>query len=223
LTDKRDFTKSVRNFLAEHKWPLIGSMWIVAFALGYVGFSNYHSLIGEPRPVLDNVYLSLQLFLVKSGNIVGPIGPALQVARFLAPAVAVYTALMAVATILQEEIKMFRSRFFNNHIVICGLGRKGSLLAKGFREKGERVIVIEQDENNSLLGQCREKGSIVMIGNDRSVHTSAGARSASQASIVGVWRRRRECRSSGKNQRACFKSQGCGPILYCPHLLPAPA
>lgn len=139
-------------------------MWIVAFALGYVGFSNYNSAIGEPRSVLDNAYLSLQLFVLESGNKVGPIGPALQVGRFLAPAVAVYTALMAAAAILQEEIKMFRSKFFNNHVVICGLGRKGSLLAKGFREKGERVIAIEQDENNSLLGQCRENGSIVMIG-----------------------------------------------------------
>lgn len=176
-------------------------MWVVAFALGYVGFNNYNWAFGQPRPVLDNLYLSLQLFGIRSGNVVGPIGPALQVARFLAPAVALYTALMAVATILQEEIKMVRSRFLSNHTVICGLGRKGSLLAKGLREEGERVIVIEQDENNSLLGQCKEEGSIVMIGNATDPSLLRRARVEKARLVLSV------CGEDGVNAEVAVKTR----------------
>ena len=146
-------------------WLLIVSMWIVTFVLGYVGFSNYHSSIGEPRPVWDNMYLSLQLFVLQSGGVPGSVGTELQVARFLAPAIAIYTALLALTLVLHEQIILFRSKFFKDHIVICGLGRKGMLLANRFREQGERVVVVEQDDNNEFIGECKQHGSIALIGN----------------------------------------------------------
>lgn len=150
---------------SEYRWLLIGSMWIVAFVLGYVGFSNYHSAIGEPRSVWDNMYFSLQLFVLQSGGVSGPVGPELHVARFLAPTIAIYTALMALTLVLHEQIILFRSKFFKDHIVICGLGRKGMLLSNRFREEGERVVVIEQDDNNGMISECKEHGSIILIGN----------------------------------------------------------
>jgi len=157
--------KKLRRWLGDHKWLLVGALGVVASALGYVGFSKYFLAIGEPRSSWNALYLSLQLFVLESGSVSGPVTWELQVARFLAPAVTAYTAIQALATVFHEQLKMFRLRFFRNHIVICGLGRNGLLLAKGFCEKGERVVVIEQDGNNGMLRPCREYGAITLIGN----------------------------------------------------------
>jgi len=49
--------------------------------------------------------------------------------------------------------------------VICGLGRKGLLLSQQFRKRGERVVVIDQNGQNPLIGQCSEYGTTCIIGN----------------------------------------------------------
>jgi hypothetical protein len=162
---KLSFWKKLKRWLGAHKWLLMGALWVVTGALGYLGFSRYLLAIGEPRSFWNVSYLTLQLFVLESGSVSGPVTWQLQVARFLAPAVTAYTAIQALATVFHEQLKMFRLRFLKDHIVICGLGRKGLLLSGGFRERGEQVVVIEQDEDNGLLGQCREQGTIILIGN----------------------------------------------------------
>jgi hypothetical protein len=140
-------------------------MWMLVISLGYVGFTRYFNAIGETHSVGDILYRTLQLFALESGTVSEPVGWELQAARFLAPAMAVYTAIQAVASIFWTQIQLFRVRFIRNHIVICGLGRKGYLLSRTFRNRGERVVVIEQDAGNDFLGQCRENGTMVLIGN----------------------------------------------------------
>jgi len=162
---RRALGKGLRRWLGDHKWLLIGALWVVAGALGYVGFSRHLLAIGEPSSSWDVLYLTIQLFVLQSGSVSGPVTWELQVARFLAPAMTAYTAIQALATVFHEQLKMFRLRFFRNHIVICGLGRKGWLLAKGFCEKGERVVVVERDSDNGMLRLCREHGAITLIGN----------------------------------------------------------
>jgi len=162
---KPSLWKRLKQWLNDYKWPLIGLMWVVAIVLGFIGFSKYFSAIGETHSYWDTFYLTLQLFALESGSVSGPIGWELQLARFLAPAMAVYTAIQALAIILHEQLQLFRARFLKNHIVICGLGRKGLLLSEGFHERGEQVVVIEQDEDNGMLGRCKEHGAIILIGN----------------------------------------------------------
>ena len=162
---KLSFWKKLKRWFGGYKWPLVGFMWVVAIALGYLGFSKYFTAIGETRSSWDTFYRTLQLFALESGFISGSVGWELQLARFLVPAVVAYTATQALAIIFQEQLQLFRMRFLKDHIVICGLGRKGLLLSGGFREREEQVVVIEQDEDNGLLGQCREQGAIILIGN----------------------------------------------------------
>ena len=158
-------SKKLRLWLGRYKWLLIGLMWVLVIILGYVGFSRYFNDIGETHSIGDILYRALQLFALESGAVSGPIGWELQAARFLAPAMAVYTAIQAVASIFWAQIQLFRVRFIRNHVVVCGLGRKGYLLSQAFRNQGERVVVIEQDTGNVFLGQCRENGIAVLIGN----------------------------------------------------------
>jgi voltage-gated potassium channel Kch len=162
---KLSFWKKLKRWFGDYKWPFIGFMWVVAIALGYLGFSKYFFAIGETRSSWDTFYRTLQLLILESGFVSGPVGWELQLARFLAPAMAAYTVIQALAIIFKEQLQLFRVRFLKDHIVICGLGQKGLLLSGGFREREEQVVVIEQDEDNGLLGQCREQGAIILIGN----------------------------------------------------------
>ena len=149
----------------DYQWFVVGGLWLVALVLGYVGFARHFAALGETRSPLDLFYLTLQLFVLESGSIPGPKGWELELARLLAPGVAGYTVMQALALIFSEQLQLLRVRFASDHVVICGLGRKGYLLARGFRERGARVVVIEQNEGNDLIAQCREQGAIVLIGN----------------------------------------------------------
>lgn len=164
-TTRRPLWTRIKRWFRDYKWPLIGLMWVVAIVLGYVGFSKYFLAIGETHSLLDIFYFTLQLFTVESGSLPGPLPLELQVARFLAPAMAVYTALQALAAVVHERLQMLRLRFVRNHVVVCGLGRKGFLLCEGFRKNGDQVVVIEQDQGNDMLRQCRELGAFTLMGN----------------------------------------------------------
>jgi len=156
--------KKLMRWLGDYKWLLIGLMWVVTIVLGYIGFSRYFSTLGEAHSVSNVLYRTLQLFVLESGFISGAVEWEFQVARYLAPAVAAYTAVQALAILFQEQLRLFRIRFFKDHIVICGLGQKGWLLSRGFRERNEQVVVIEKDMDNNFLGQCREQGATILIG-----------------------------------------------------------
>ena len=155
----------VKRWWQGQHWFVIGALWVVALGLGYIGFARHAAASGQPRSATDLLYLTLQLFTLESGSVSGPKGWELELARLLAPAVAAYTAVQALAEIFYQQLQLVRIRFIRDHVVICGLGRKGYLLAQGFRQRGDRVVAIEQDEDNDLIEQCREQGIIVLIGN----------------------------------------------------------
>lgn len=156
--------RQIRNWWQDHQWPVIGIIGLLALALGYIGFKKYFDILGESRSLWDIFYLTLQLFVLESGSVSAPVSWELEVARLLAPTIAAYAAVRAFAVIFREQFKLLRMRFFKDHVVLCGLGRKGMLLAQKFREKRESVTVIELDEGNDLLDQCRDRGAIVLVG-----------------------------------------------------------
>jgi len=125
---------------------------------------------------------------MESGSVPTGDNWALDVARFLAPAAAVYTAITALAVVFRDELKILRVKFLSNHVVICGLGRRGLRLARGFLATGRRVVVIERDIGNELVARCREMGAAVIIGDasDDDVLLTAGvARADVVVSVCG--------------------------------------
>ena len=148
----------------KYRWLAIGGAWLAVGILGYVGFAQYLAGLGQTRSPGDLLYRTIQLFVLESGAVEGPPGWELELARFLAPAVAAYTAVQALALLFYERFQLLRLRFARGHVVICGLGYKGLVLARGFRERGDRVVVIDRDEENDLIDQCHKLGATVLIG-----------------------------------------------------------
>jgi hypothetical protein len=169
-----------RRLLRMAEWPLIAALLVVAFVLGFTGFGEFWAAQGAARSGWDRLYLTLQLFTLESGSVSGALPWQLQVARLLAPAVAAYTAVRAIAIIFGEQLERLRIRLRRNHVVISGLGRKGLLLAKSLRERGDQVVLIEEDAENDLIGAARGYGALVLVGDARDLQVlrRAGVRRA---------------------------------------------
>jgi hypothetical protein len=189
-------------------------LWAIAFGLGYVGFWRYFATLGEERSVLDLMYLTFQLFTFESGSVSGPLGWELEVARMLAPAVAAYTALQTLAVVFQEQLQLFRLRFIGDHVIICGLGRKGALLAERFRERGDRVVLVEQVEESGTVSELRAQGFIALTGDATNEQTLLRARVRRARHLISV------CGDDGVNAeigvQACdLVSRRRGRALNC--------
>ena len=157
--------ETISPWLQTHRWTIVGTMWFLALTLGYVGFTRYMISEGIKRSHLDLFYMTLQLFTMESGAVPGNVNWELEAARLLAPATTLYTVWQALAVIFTEQLQRLRVRFYSDHVVICGLGRRGMLLARSFRERGRRVVAIEQDYENDRIAQCRRHGAVVLVGN----------------------------------------------------------
>jgi len=180
--------QGVQQQWRSYRWFLLGALWLAVLLLGYVGFAQFFEERGEPHTPQDLFYLSLQLFVLESGSVVGAKSWALDVARFLAPLVAAYTAIQAIFLVFYEQLQLVQVRFMHNHVVICGLGRKGYLLTREFRGRGDQVLVIDRDRDNDLIDPCRQLGAIVLVGNlaDREIlHQARVQKARTILSVAG--------------------------------------
>lgn len=161
-----------RSWLA-WRWVVLGLVLLVTVVLGSVGFAKVASqasqLVGgvAPAPTAWNwaayVYQSMQLFVLEYN---GPQAPPLELelARWLALGVAFFAALRALIAIFNLEVQQMRVHFARGHVVICGLDRKGWLLAQSFHREGELVVCIERDNSNSFARECQADGIPVLYG-----------------------------------------------------------
>lgn len=158
---------SRRRFLrwwSEYQLPIILLAALVALAMGLIGFTKHGQTVGEPRTLLDNFYLTLGLLSLNTGAVVPPVPLELEIARFLVPLLAAYTAVVALAAVFTQQAQLVRLRYYRDHVIICGLGRKGIRLAHQFTAQGRKVVVIEGTENNTMIGSVRRAGIIVLTG-----------------------------------------------------------
>lgn len=156
--------KQLLSWYRAWQWAVIGGLWCLALCLGCAGFARYFAVRAEAHSAWDILYLSLQLIPLQSGAVPPPVPWELEVGRLLAPAVSAYAAAVAVAAIFYERWQLLRLRFICGHVVICGLGRKGLLLARGFLERGFRVVVIDLNEDSSLLEEAKAAGATILTG-----------------------------------------------------------
>ncbi len=172
----RTWRRKALKWLADHDWQIVAALWGLALLLGYVGFTAYSIRHNQNHSLWDNFYLTMQLFTMESGSVEGINNWSLGVARFLAPVAALYTAITALALVFREQLQMMSVRFISNHVVICGLGRRGLTLANRFLEQGAQVVVIERDQSNERITQCMDSGAVVIVGDasDEEILLKAG-------------------------------------------------
>lgn len=101
-------------------------------------------------------------------------------------ALGVFTASIAAYLIKFDRLDALRVRGMRGHVVICGLGATGALLAHAFRRDGYAVLAIEKAEDNPHLDAVRDAGAVVLIGDAARTEVLRRARVDRAAHIVIV-------------------------------------
>ncbi len=154
----------LRQFWSEYRWILLGFAWLVGLVLGYFGFFIFTIENGEGWTAGDIIYRTLQLVTMNSGAVDGEVNWMLETARFSLPMLTAYTVLQALMHLFLEQTQKLRLRRLQDHVVICGLGKKGMRLTNHFLELGYEVVVIEADESNNWIEAARSSGAVVING-----------------------------------------------------------
>ena len=66
------------------------------------------------------------------------------------------------------QLSLGRKRYsLEGHVILCGLGRLGYFIGEGLLRRGERVLIIEKNEDSSTIEHLRSLGADVYIGDAR--------------------------------------------------------
>ncbi len=162
------------------QWASIGIGGAILFILGMAGFARYSAWHNLAYSFWDDLYLTFQLISFNSGSVAPPIPLELNLARFLFPLLAGLAGLKAIWQLFNQQIRMIQLTTVKDQVIVCGLSRKGYLLARRFRQRGDPVVVIENDEENDWLESCRKLGMFVLLGDaaDPTLLAAAGVNRA---------------------------------------------
>lgn len=157
---------------------------IAAFLLGCLGYRSYQ---GEHHSASDVVYGSIKLFFLHAApQPEHDVGIALDVARFLAPLVAGWAALIALVSLFRDRVQQMLIPLKRGHVVVCGLGDVGFEFLRQLHGAGYRVVVVEADAANPHIKACRDSGCPVIVGDAqlKSTLQAAGVKHAARLLAV---------------------------------------
>jgi hypothetical protein len=156
--------KALLGWWSDYQLPIILLAGLGSLVLGFIGFTKHGLAAGQDRAFLDNLYLTLALLSMNTGAVDPPVPIELELARFLVPFLTAYTAVFALASVFSQQVRLIGLNYYRDHIIICGLGRKGIRLANQFAAQGQKVVVIEGMESNTWIGSVRRAGILVLTG-----------------------------------------------------------
>lgn len=155
-----------------------GNLWIVLILLAILtaglGIWGFHDAVEnkeieyyqehDPPGISDQIYMAFQLFDLKSGELVTTPPFALELARFFAIIVAFCTIGFVILNLFRDQVTLFILRYFrNNHVIVCGAGFLGPVIAEYYCDQGLFVVVIEKNEQADDIERCRDAGAFVLI------------------------------------------------------------
>jgi hypothetical protein len=172
------YRKDIWPLLNESKYPLLFIFWIAVVIIGYIGFSQLHPSNSAP----DDLYLTMQIFVMPAGNFQGSPNLFLTIARIGAMILLYISFIALVAHSFYEQLELLQLRFLTrDHVVVCGLGNIGSIVIRNsLSTRAASIVVIEADPAHKEVAWCRSNGITVVIGNatDRRSLEQAGIKSA---------------------------------------------
>ncbi len=172
-----------RRSWRQHRIGVLAVLAVLALLLGFVGY------VQADATVLDAIYGTLALLAFTFEEPSGSVPPTLQAARFMAPAAAAFATLTVLTALLEDQWHLARARARRNHVVVCGLGRRGIRLVRSILSASPpgSVVAIESDHANPNIAVARSLGAIVIIGDSTDVdllHTAGVHRASTLISVL---------------------------------------
>lgn len=164
------------------RWLTLTIAWLVVAGLAFWGLS-----VGNPSSsVWNRLYALPDFFSISISDATADLDWRIQLARFLGPIAFATTFYAATATVLRDQLARFRLRFAHDHVVVAGLGDKGSRLAVSFADAGRKVVAIEPDPANGHRATVARHGVTVLTGSATDPEVLAEAGLARAADLVAV-------------------------------------
>ncbi len=161
---------------ARARWFALAALWVVVLVLGIGGFLQQARDAGEPRPLLDTLYLTLQLAALDYSGSSGPMNWRLQVGRFVVPLMAAGTVLQAASVVFAAELNRFRIGRSSRHTVVVGLGDVGLRLTRALAAAGDRVVAVDADPGLVAAAADPDRGISALAGDPTDPATLARVR-----------------------------------------------
>lgn len=145
------------GYIEIERWNLIDSLFMTVITLSTVGYQTVHPL--------DSSGKIFTILLIVTG--VGTVGYAIATLSEMILEGHLYQILGIRK--MDRKISMLK-----NHVIVCGFGKIGSLVASGLKEKSIPFVLIE--ENPQVVRDAVEKGYLTVEGNasDEEVLGKAG-------------------------------------------------
>jgi hypothetical protein len=148
-------------------WLLFAIALVGVFVLGTTGVRQ-HLAVTEPDQTYSPttvVFFVLQMLGLDWGAVPEPVSWQLETARVLAVFVFLGAIIKTVLAFLKRPLEGFWLKHLaRGHSIVCGLGDKGSRIARQLLDRGELVVVIERNEALSAVDELRKRGAIVVVG-----------------------------------------------------------
>ncbi len=166
---------------------------IAAFLLGCWGYWSYQDRAHSERQehvshsLSDAIYGSIKLFFLHAApQPETNVGIWLDIARYVAPIVAGWAALIALISLLRDRAQRMLVPLKSGHLILCGLGYVGFEFLRQLRLAGYKVVVVEADGANPRIKTCHDWGVPVIAGDAqlRSTLEAAGVKRANRLLAV---------------------------------------
>ncbi|HTJ57171.1 MAG TPA: NAD-binding protein [Devosiaceae bacterium] len=163
----------------------LGSVLAIVVVILFAGAAGFYFLETGANPNVHNFGDGIWWALVTMTTVgYGDIYPVTPVGRFIGAALmitgigtlGISTATIAAYLVRSNRLDAFRVRGMDGHVVICGLGAPGQLLAEALHAQGRQVLVIEKDEANPRIAACQDDRILVVIGDATRPETLRRAR-----------------------------------------------
>ncbi len=155
---------TIKRIWTKYKWFILAVLWLASLLLGYSGFAAYGRANGLNFTPTEILYRTLQLISMDSGAVEGENNWMLEVGRLALPGLTAITALEALAAIFREQTVWLRLWRRKDHVIVCGLGRKGRFLLDDLLANGHQVVVIEKQVNPVIADEYRRRGAVILEG-----------------------------------------------------------
>ena len=208
----------IRRIWSEIRWGVISILWLISLVLGYLGFSRYAADNGLIFSVTERLYRSLQLISMNSGAVEGFNNWMLEISRFLLPALTAFTAFQAVTDLFQEQMQWFHLWRLKNHIILCGLGRKGSRLVDNLLSDNYPLLIIQNNLDPIKLSDYRHKGVVVIEGNATDIETLRSARLSRASHLICLLGEDQQNLNLAHRAYSIIKQNGNQPLICIVHL-----
>lgn len=215
-TDSPGPSGVLRPLWRDHKWAVVVAAAVAVYALSVWGLLTRENPPIAVHTYLNALYRGFKVFFMDEEVLTASGGLCwqLEVARWLAPVIAAFTAFQAVGALAREQMLLLRLKRLRGHVVVCGWGTEGEQIAADFAAHGDRVVVIEKEDAGDTQVELLPDGVLRLTGDATEEAVLLKARAPHARRVIVV------CGNDGVNVEVAAKLHGLALRVAVPGAQP---